>query len=337
MPGGVPRRASGAISRGGRPRVSVVVPTYNEVDNVPILVRRIAGVMPDAEIVVVDDASPDGTADRARELQGEYPVIVVERKDERGLSTAVLRGLAVSRSEVCVVMDADLSHPPEAITALVRAVEDGAAIAVGSRYVKGGLIEGWPLPRRLASRIGTLLARPLTTVRDPLAGFFCLRRSLLRGVGLKPRGFKILLEILARARPGTVVEVPIRFEDREAGKSKFSTRQQREYVAQLWSLYTELNAWPMTWNYTLNRRRSFRARAMPLIETYLCYGLGVLAGVGVQVGVMHALFWMHYAPAAVLGIIAGTVFNFAASELWAFAGQHGAPMMGRRGRNCRDR
>ncbi len=379
--GGISRRRDGAVLRDALPRASVVVPTYNEVENIPALVRRIATAMPDAEIVVVDDASPDGTAARARGLQEEYPVMVVERTDERGLSTAVLRGLAEARSDICVVMDADLSHPPEAITALVQAVERGADIAVGSRYVRGGRIEGWPLPRRLASKIGTLLARPLTPVRDPLAGFFCLRRSLLQGAALKPRGFKILLEVLARTQPAVVVEVPIRFEDRGAGASKFSGREQREYLAQLWSLYNDLNAWPvklakflvtgatglvvnlavlivmveafkrnprgdaaiaawvvaMTWNYVLNRRWTFRAQTMPVVATYVRYGLGVLAGVGVQLAVMHALFWIHYAQAAVLGIVAGTTFNFAASELWAFAGGHRASMTGRHDRDSGNR
>ncbi len=346
-------------------RVSVVVPTYNEAANLLVLVRRILEAVPAAEIVVVDDGSPDGTALRARELAERHPVKVIERKGERGLATAVLRGLDEARSEICVVMDADLSHPPEAIPALVEAVAEGAEVAVGSRYVTGGRIDGWPLARRLTSRAGTLLARPLTPVRDPLAGFFCLRRSLLRGVQLKPRGFKILLEILARTRTDRAVEVPITFEDRGVGASKFSGKQRREYMAQLWSLYTDLNAWPlrlakflatgatglgvnlgvlatlvelfnreargeaaiaawlvaMTWNHALNRRWTFRARALPILGSYLRYGLAVLAGLGVQLGVMHALLRVHYLLAASLGIVAGTAFNYAASELWAFAGR----------------
>jgi len=349
-------------------RVSVIVPTYNEVENVSVLVQRILTVMPDAEIIVVDDASPDGTAARAREFAEWHPVKVVERKGERGLSTAVLRGLDEAQSDICIVMDADLSHPPEAIPALVKAVAEGAEVAVGSRYMAGGQIGGWPLLRRLTSQVGTLLARPLTNVCDPLAGFFCLRRSLLRGVELKPRGFKILLEILARTQVDKVVEVPIRFADRGTGMSKFSRKEQREYLAQLWSLYTELNAWPlrlakflvtemsglavnlgvlatmvellrrnaygeaavaawlvaMTWNYTLNRLWTFRARTLPVLGSYLRYGLGVLAGLGVQLGVMHTLLRVHYVLAATLGIMTGTLFNYAASELWAFAKQRGS-------------
>lgn len=226
------------------PRLTVVVPTYNEAANLAELVRRVAAVVPGAEILVVDDGSPDGTARVARDLAG-YGVRVIERMGERGLATAVLRGIAEARSDLCVVMDADLSHPPEAIPRLVAAVEEGGAeVAVGSRYVPGGQIEDWPLWRRAASWAGTLLARPLVGVRDPMAGYFCLRRSLLEGVELRPQGFKILLEILARTRVRRVAEVPIRFEDRAAGKSKFGARQRREFLRQVARLYWELNAWP---------------------------------------------------------------------------------------------
>ncbi len=226
-------------------QATVVVPTYNEADNIGPLVERILAAAPGVEVVVVDDASSDGTADRIRALAAAgHPVRVIERRDERGLSTAVLRGIREARAEICVVMDADLSHPPEMVPALIRAVEQGAEVAVGSRYVPGGGIEEWPLFRRLASKMGSLFASPLTAVRDPMAGFFCLRRASLSGLELKPRGFKILLEILARGRFRNVAEVPIRFEDRGAGHSKFSAHERREYLKQVWTLYRDLNAWP---------------------------------------------------------------------------------------------
>ncbi|MBV8879780.1 MAG: glycosyltransferase, partial [Planctomycetaceae bacterium] len=115
---------------------SVVVPTYNEAQNLPELVRRICASLPSVEVVVVDDASKDGTADVARELGKSFPVKVVERVNERGLSTAVLRGLREAQNDICVVMDADLSHPPESIPRMVRAIQDGAEVVVGSRYVR---------------------------------------------------------------------------------------------------------------------------------------------------------------------------------------------------------
>lgn len=342
-------------------RVTVVVPTYNEADNLPELVKRICGALPEVEVLVIDDASKDGTADVARRLGATWPVRVIERHDERGLSTAVLRGFQEAKTELCVVMDADLSHPPEAIPAIVKAVREGADVAVGSRYVRGGDIENWPLLRRLTSWAGTLLARPLTPVRDPMAGYFALRRGLIDGVALKPKGFKILLEILARTGTRKIAEIPIRFEDRAAGASKFSSKERKEFLQQVRTLYVDLNAWPirlakflctgalgvlpnlailnlcvrlirtshdvgavagwcgaMTFNYILNREWTFKAGDLPVVTSYVKYALGALGGLGVQVAVMHALPAWHYNLSALLGIVAGTIFNFLASQLWAF-------------------
>jgi len=283
-----------------RSRASIVIPTFNEADNVGPLVRRICAAMPDAEIIFVDDASQDGTTDRIRELLADYPVTLVERTDERGLSSAVLRGFEVTQTDICVVMDADLSHPPEVIPALVRAVEEGADVAIGSRYVPGGDIDRWPVARRLASKAGTLLARPLTSVRDPMAGFFCLRRSLLQGTDLKPKGFKILLEILARAKVSHIAEVPIHFEDRQAGESKFGGRARKEYLKQLWMLYRDLNAWP--W-----RLAKFLATGA---TGYLVH-IGVLCALVERVG-------LEPVRAAVIAFAVAMTSNYTLNRLWTF-------------------
>jgi len=281
-------------------RITVVVPTFNEADNIEPLVRRVLGACPEAEILVVDDASRDGTADRAREMGRTSPVRVIRRVDERGLSTAVLRGFAEARTDLCVVMDADLSHSPEAIPSLVRAVEGGADVAVGSRYVPGGAIDEWPLFRRLASKAGTLLARPLTPVRDPMAGFFCLRRGLLEGIELKPRGFKILLEILARTRTRRIAEVPIRFEDRSAGESKFGPRERRDFLRQILTLYRDLNAWPY--------------RLMKFLATGA-------TGYGVHIAILCALvelLGLHPLIAAVGAFAVAMTSNYFLNRRWTF-------------------
>jgi len=222
------------------PAVTVVVPTLNEAGNIEPLVSRLAaafGPRGDWEILFVDDDSTDATVAEIEKLAAKHPVRVIVRKGERGLATAVLKGLASTDAPNAVVMDADLSHPPEIVPKLADAIAGGADIAIGSRYVPGGGTEGWSPVRRFLSRGATFLARGLTGARDPMAGFFALRRSLLDGAALKVRGYKILLEILARTRPARVVEIPISFAPRHAGESKVALGTTIDYLKQLARLY----------------------------------------------------------------------------------------------------
>ncbi|TMG37571.1 MAG: polyprenol monophosphomannose synthase [Chloroflexi bacterium] len=215
--------------------VSVVVPTYNEAGSLPLLVARLAKAMNgrDWELVVVDDGSPDGTADVAESLAAAHPVRVVRRPGKAGLASAVLAGFAAATGDVLVVMDADLSHPPERVPALVDAVAAGAELAVGSRYVRGGGTMDWPLRRRIVSRVACLIGNALVPVRDCTSGFFALRRSVVEGVRINAIGFKIGFEVIARGRYRTVVELPYTFRDRELGASKFGRREVVLYLRQL--------------------------------------------------------------------------------------------------------
>lgn len=225
------------------PEVSVVVPTYREVENLPLLVERVFAVTREAgivaEMVVVDDDSRDGTEERCRQLAATYELRLITRKDERGLATAVIEGFRQARGHLLLCMDADLSHPPEAIPEMVQALSGGAQFVVGSRYLaKGGIEEGWGLYRWLNSKAATLLARPLTAVSDPLGGFFGLPREVFFRAGeLSPLGYKIGLELLVRGRPRTIGEVPIYFRDRKFGQSKLSMRVQFQYLRHLRRLY----------------------------------------------------------------------------------------------------
>lgn len=215
--------------------ISVVVPTYNEAESLPILARRLADALPgrDWELIVVDDGSPDGTAEVAERLAPELPVRVVRRAAKAGLASAVLAGIAQARGDVIVVMDADLSHPAEAVPKLVDAIVGGADLAVGSRYVRGGGVEDWPLSRRVVSRVASLMGNALVPVRDATSGFFALRREVLEGARINAIGFKIGFEVIARGRYRKVVEVPYVFRDRELGKSKFGLREIGQYGLQL--------------------------------------------------------------------------------------------------------
>ena len=229
------------MSEDGSLELSVVVPTFNERENLPRLAGELFAAFRDAgirgELVIVDDDSPDGTAQTAAGLACAYPIRTLVRKGRRGLSSAVLEGVSAAGAPVVCVMDADLSHPPGTVPRLFRAVREGADIAVGSRLIPGGGVEGWPLSRRLLSRGATLLARPLTAVRDPMSGFFCFRKAILRGARLEPGGYKILLEILARCDPARAVEVPYLFRNRHLGSSKLSGKVMGQYLGHLLRLY----------------------------------------------------------------------------------------------------
>jgi dolichol-phosphate mannosyltransferase len=225
--------------------VSIVIPALNEAQNLPALVARIADAMGDAaryEVIVVDDASTDGTADVCRTLWACFPVrLHVREHAYAGLSGAVLEGFARAKGETLVVMDADLQHPPERIGALLAALDEpGVEMAVGSRYTAGGSTSGkWGLPRWINSRVATLLARPFSAgTRDPMSGFFALRRSTLqRARTLTPLGYKIGLELMCKCRVRRVAEVPIHFAERTGGESKLTLRQQFKYLEHLSRLY----------------------------------------------------------------------------------------------------
>jgi dolichol-phosphate mannosyltransferase len=223
--------------------LSIIIPTYNEAENLPELLRRIGRVVTEqsipCEVLVMDDRSPDGTAQVGRQVDVPIPVRVVERTGPRGLSPAVIDGMGLARGKYVMVMDADLQHPPESLVDLLSAVRQGADFVIGSRYVAGGVSNEFGLYRKLNSRAATLLAAPLVgrKVRDPMAGFFCFRRELTAQREFSPVGYKIGLEILTKCRPKKVVEVPIRFGSRHAGRSKMNLSQQIDYLRHLRRLY----------------------------------------------------------------------------------------------------
>ncbi|MDE0420329.1 MAG: glycosyltransferase family 2 protein [Gammaproteobacteria bacterium] len=222
---------------------SIVVPTYREASNLRALAKRVAAAMAGSgwtwELILVDDDSADGSIEITNELAGRLPVrMEVRRGVPRDLSAAVLEGIGLARFDRIVVMDADLSHPPERIPDLLCALDGGADMVVGSRYAPGGEIDqGWSAWRHLNSRLATLLARPLVACKDPLAGFFALDRNTLPDLGrLYPIGYKIGLELMVRGRL-RVAEVPIAFSDRVLGTSKLNWRQQFNYLRHVHRLY----------------------------------------------------------------------------------------------------
>ncbi|MEZ6129359.1 MAG: glycosyltransferase family 2 protein [Planctomycetaceae bacterium] len=224
--------------------VSIVVPTFQEAQNIPELVVRLFSASQSAqlsaELIIVDDNSGDGTVELCEYLAALYPIRLITRTNERGLSTAVIHGLQEATGEYVVVMDADLSHPPLSVPELLIPLQSGTAdFVIGSRYVDGGsLDESWSFFRRLNSRVAGLLARGLTRANDPMAGFFAIRRDTLGNLKrLNPCGYKIGLELIVRCDCRRIAEVPIHFEDRKHGASKLNIREQGLYLQHLFRLY----------------------------------------------------------------------------------------------------
>jgi dolichol-phosphate mannosyltransferase len=232
-----------AVTAGARPDLTMVIPTYNERHRLAELVRSLFNATEPAgialELVIVDDNSPDGTGAVADELARTHPIRVVHRRGKLGLGSAVVEGFAAASADVVGVMDADFSHPPAFVPTLFRAFRDTKAdLAVASRYIPGGGTAGWPLKRRLLSRAGCLLARPLSPVRDAASGFFLIRRDVAQRAQIQAHGFKIGLELIMRAWPVRLTELPYQFIDREVGQSKMGMREAVGYLTQLKALYT---------------------------------------------------------------------------------------------------
>ncbi|MGA1822149.1 MAG: glycosyltransferase [Thermoplasmatota archaeon] len=224
--------------------LSVIIPTYNEVENMDVIIPSLARVLKKEsipfEIIVMDDDSPDGTAARVKKISRKHPEArAVVRKENRGLSPSVIDGYGEAGGDVLLVMDADMSHPPDVVPEMYRAiVERGADISVGSRHTKGGGIENWPLSRKIISWGAALLARPLTPCSDPMSGFFAVRPEVIKDAPLRAQGYKILLEVLVKGRYEKVEEVPIVFKDREYGESKLGSGVIVNYVGHLIKLYS---------------------------------------------------------------------------------------------------
>ena len=289
-------------------KLSVIVPTYCEAENLPVLVPRICDAAEEGgielEIIVVDDNSPDDTVAVCEKLGETYPLQLLTRKNERGLSSAVIAGMRIARGELLLVMDADLSHPAEKIPELVSALDDSKVdFVIGSRYAPGGTTaDDWGWARRLNSQLATLLARPLTSARDPMAGFFCLRRSTFEAAleTLNPIGYKIGLELIVKCHCRSVLEIPITFTDRVRGDSKLNLQEQVNYLRHLLRLF------------------QYRYQNLTL---FLQFALVGASGVIVDL-TLFAILLVMSAPVPIAGataIWAAMTWNFVWNRRWTFS------------------
>ncbi|UCF72331.1 MAG: glycosyltransferase family 2 protein [Deltaproteobacteria bacterium] len=287
-----------------KPMVSVILPTYNEAGNIKITISLLSEMLNDerikGEIIVVDDDSPDGTADIVRNLATEYDVRVHLRKDQRGLATAVLKGIELAKGEICVVMDADLSHPVSKIPDMISPIIQGdCEAAVGCRWVPGGGCINWPLTRKIVSKGAGLLARGLTRLSDPTSGFMAVRNDVLDGIEFYPVGWKIVLEILVKTNC-RFIEVPIMFSDRHEGESKLNLRVLIDYLRHLWKLYC--------FKYI---------KCFQFIKFCLVGISGFLIDTLVLVSLVE-LMYIDPRVAAIFGFLAAVSYNYILNRLWTF-------------------
>jgi dolichol-phosphate mannosyltransferase len=285
--------------------VSIVVPTYREVESLPHLIDRIAKVREehglDLEVLIMDDDSRDGSVELIAARPEKWVSIIVRTAD-RGLSPAVIDGLKRARGEVLVCMDADLSHPPESIPKMMAKLDEGADFVVGSRYASGGTTShDWGFLRWANSRVATVLARPLTSIKDPMSGFFALRRSTFAASReLNPIGYKIGLELIVKCGCERVVETPIHFEDRRFGESKLTMKQQLYYLQHLRRLYI------------------FKYGVWSQLMQFIAVGaMGTFVNVGVLTVLLAAS--LPARPAVATAILVSMLFNFVLNRRFSFS------------------
>ncbi|MEQ8540943.1 MAG: glycosyltransferase [Coleofasciculus sp. D1-CHI-01] len=291
-------------------RFSLIIPTYKEAKNIPQIVEQLSRLLDsqlagDYELIVVDDNSPDDTWKVALELTADYPQLrVMRRIDERGLSTAVIRGWQAARGEVLGVIDADLQHPPELLLQLWSEIQRGADLAVASRHVEGGGVSDWSIIRRLLSRgaqtIGLiLLPGVIGRVSDPMSGYFMVRRQCLVGRPLSPLGYKILIEVLGRGKVPWIGEVGYVFQERQAGESKVTWKQYVEYLQHLLRLRLSLGH----------------------IGRFIRFGVVGFSGVFVDMAVFYLLrehVELGLTRSAILSAEVAILNNFLWNDVWTF-------------------
>ena len=291
--------------------VSIVVPTYKEAENIPVLVKKIDEALAEKykyEIVIVDDNSNDGIDKKVKQLQTEkYKVTLKIRTNERGLSSAVIAGLKISKGDIFLVMDADLSHPPEKIPKMIDQItQNNADFVIGSRFVKGGGAAHFNWFRKLNAWGSKLLARPLTKASDPMAGFFAFPKHIIEDKydKLNPLGFKIGLEIIVKGAPKNLREIPIQFQERLYGESKLSLKEQLYYILHVLRLY----------EYKYESSGEF-------IKFTIVGGIGTIVNL-ICVFAAYDLLDISYMISLVIAFVVALTVNFFLNRKYTFLGDH---------------
>jgi dolichol-phosphate mannosyltransferase len=293
--------------------LTVIIPTFREEANIGSIVTAVDAVFKEhalnGEILVVDDNSPDNTIAIVNEHQKTKENLhLLVRMEDHGLSQSVADGFAHASSDIFVVIDADHSHPPALIPKMYQEIRAGCDVVIGSRYMEGGGIKKWPLKRRVISLGATFLGRLLfPDIRDPVSGFFAIRKDVVAGAHLKPKGYKILLEVLGKGTWEHDREIPFEFSDREIGSSKLKPKTIVEYAEQVLdiTLYSFSHHESAAWR---EWKRVFK------------FGLVGLTGVLVNLAVLNLLLLAGISGeiALLFAIAVAILNNFVWNDLWTF-------------------
>jgi len=304
--------------------VSIIIPTYNESENIIQILKSIGEHIPKdiaTEAIVVDDNSPDGTGkiveDYINDTQNKtgYTIGVIHRKTKSGLSSAILDGIQHSSGEIIVVMDSDFSHPPKIIPQLIEEIKTSKYdIAIASRYTEGGEVSGWSTKRKLISKTAKGIAKAGLGVNesDPMSGFFAFNRNILEGIKFDAIGYKMLLEILVKTKGAKVKEIPYTFTDRTRGSSKLDSSTMFDYVNAVWKLYRYGHAAKVSEPRTSIRFISKAGRF------YTVGASGLLVNYLVSLLFADAIINFWYIHATTIGIIVSMSSNFILNKIWTF-------------------
>jgi len=293
--------------------LTVIIPTYKEEANIRNIITEVDAVFKqnnlNGEILVVDDNSPDSTITIANEIKKIKPnVNSIVRLADHGLSQSVAEGFDKAASDILVVIDADLSHPPALIPAMYHEIKEGYDVVIGSRYMDGGGIKKWPLKRRIISLGATFLGRLLfPDVSDPVSGFFAIRKSVVANASLKPRGYKILLEVLGKGTWEKDKEIPFEFVDREVGSSKLKLKTIVEYAQQVIDI--------TLFSFTHHQSAAWREW-----KRVFKFGLVGISGIIVNLGILQLLLMAGISGyiALFFAIAVAILNNFIWNDLWTF-------------------
>jgi dolichol-phosphate mannosyltransferase len=305
-------------------KLSIIVPTYNESQNIVRMLDSIAETLSPykgSEIIVVDDNSPDGTAEMAKShakiisTKKKIRIEIISRNGKFGLSSAIIKGVQYASGDFLVIMDGDFSHPPQVIPSIIQALQDSNYdIVIASRYVKGGSIIGWPFKRRLMSKGATKIAQYGLgiDVKDPVSGFFAFRRDIISGLKFDAIGYKMLLEILVKTKGARVKEIPYTFTNRRIGASKLDANVMFDYLRAVLRLYRYGKS---------IRQKERRTSVRFLSKAGRFYTVGAS---GLLINYIASLLFNTFAPnlwflySTIIGVLISMTSNFFLNKIWTF-------------------